>query len=339
MSKTAAIALSGGVDSAAAALLLKSRGFRVIGVTALLSGHEDACAARRAAEEAGIEHRVFRLEKEFRRRVIDDFLAEYAGGRTPNPCVRCNLYIKFGLLRTLALSLGADYFATGHYAKIDNGRLKKAADPGKDQSYFLYRLTPAALKNTLFPLGGHTKEAVRRLVSAAGLSVPAGKESQDVCFVPDGDYRSFLLSVPGFSCVPGEFVDTAGRVLGRHKGVPFYTVGQRQGLGISAGRPLYVKKLDARRNRVVLAGRQEIPASAFIVDRLSFTRAPLKKKIVLNVKIRYNHTEQPAEITPSGNTLKIVFRLPQFAVTPGQSAVIYRGDTVVGGGIIRKVLD
>ncbi|MDD3233647.1 MAG: tRNA 2-thiouridine(34) synthase MnmA [Candidatus Omnitrophota bacterium] len=339
MSKTAAVALSGGVDSAAAALLLKSRGFRVIGVTAFLSGNEDICAARRAAAEIGIEHRVFRLEKEFERKVIDNFRAEYAKGRTPNPCVRCNRYIKFGLLRARALSLGPDYFATGHYAKIENGRLKKAADSGKDQSYFLYSLAPESLKNTLFPLGGYTKEEVRRFVSAAGLNVSSGKESQDVCFVPGGDYRSFLASVPGFGCLPGEFVDTGGKVLGRHKGVPFYTVGQRQGLGISSGRPLYVREVDARRNRVVLGGRQEVLAAAFIVYNPSFPGGPLKKKVVLNVKIRYNHTEQPAEITPSGNTLKIVFRFPQFAVTPGQSAVIYRGDVVVGGGIIRKVLD
>lgn len=319
---------------------MMSRGYRVIGVTALLSGHEDIAAARQAAGELGIEHKVFDLQKEFRRRVIDHFRGEYAAGRTPNPCVRCNRYIKFGLLRAGALALGADHFATGHYAIIDNRRLKKAADAGKDQSYFLYRLSPEELKNTLFPIGDYTKEEVRSIAASAGLDVSAGKESQDICFIPGGDYRSFLAAWPEFSgYAPGEFVDTKGAVLGRHKGVPFYTVGQRQGLGISSGRPLYVKKVDARRSRIVLGDRQEAASAAFTAGEVNFTSAPLKKKVVLNVKIRYNHKEQPAEITPSGDELKIIFRLPQFAVTPGQSAVIYRGDTVVGGGIIRKVLD
>jgi len=355
MKKRVMVAMSGGVDSSVAAGLLKEQGYEVIGLTMCFNlaeskGKKPSCCglegvedARRVAQKLGIRHYVMNLDKDFSREVIQDFLREYRCGRTPNPCVRCNQFIKFGILLKKALNLGAQFLATGHYARIVRSSrgylLKKAKDLKKDQSYFLYRLDQQQLKHIIFPLGNLTKPRVREIAADLGLSVAKKEDSQEICFLPEGKYGELVKArIPG-SIKPGDLVDKEGNILGAHRGIPFYTIGQRQGLGIAKGYPLYVTQINARKNRIIVGSRQDACESGFLVKEPHFLSKPIKKNVEIKVRIRYNHKESPATISPIKGKLKVSFRKPQFAITPGQSAVFYDRDTVLGGGIIERVPD
>lgn len=354
MNERVVVAMSGGVDSSTAAAILKEKGFEVIGITMCfnlpdssskrpsccgLQGIEDA---RRVAHKIGIKHYVLNMQKFLEEAVIKDFCLEYQNGRTPNPCIRCNQYVKFTSLLKKALSLDAKFLATGHYARITKSEvycLKKAKDLKKDQSYFLYRLNQEQLKHILFPLGLLTKDKVRVMAERLGLPVAGKKDSQEICFLPDNDYRNFLRNKFGNIIKKGPILDAKGNVLGQHKGVAYYTLGQRQGLGVAKGYPVYITKIDPVNNSITVGTREEASSREFLVKEASFIKEKIKKKIALKVKIRYNHKEAPAKITPEGKSFKVSFRQPQFAITPGQSAVFYDKDKVVGGGIIDKALD
>jgi tRNA-uridine 2-sulfurtransferase len=350
------VAMSGGVDSSVAAALLKEQGFAVTGLTmcfnlAEKTGKKPSCCgstgiedARRVCQKLKIRHYLINLHKDFNREVIQDFYREYRSGRTPNPCIRCNQFIKFGILLKKAINLGAQFLATGHYARIVKSKqgylLKKAADLKKDQSYFLYRLSQEQLKHIIFPLGNLTKPKVRQFAFDFGLKVAEKQDSQEICFLPDGKYGD-LIKAQGPDCVkPGKLVDKHGNILGLHQGVPFYTIGQRQGLGIAKGYPLYVTQINAKNNRITLGLRQDACKSEFLLSDLHFLTKPFKKKIEIKVRIRYNHKEAQAVVfPPSQHKQRIIFKEPQFAITPGQSAVFYDRDIVLGGGIIQKVID
>lgn len=362
--KRVVVAMSGGVDSSVAAALLKEQGYEVIGLTMCfsavsgpdfggnslkeetkkpsccgLTGIEDA---RRVSQMLGIRHYVLNLNKDFHQEVIKNFYQEYLSGRTPNPCVRCNQFIKFGILLKKAINLGAEFLATGHYARIVKSSqgflLKKAKDLKKDQSYFLYRLTQTQLKQVIFPLGNFTKLKIRQLARDFGLKVAEKQDSQEICFLPDDKYGDFVKANSKGLVRPGDFVDKFGNILGLHRGIVFYTIGQRHGLRISAANPLYVTEISARDNRISLGQRCEVNKSEFIVKDSHFLNKPFKKKIVIRVRIRYNHPEAQAVVYLEKEKLRIIFKQPQFALTPGQSAVFYNQDTVLGGGIIQKVI-
>lgn len=353
--KRVVVAMSGGVDSSVAAALLKKQGYEVVGMTMCFNlpdktAKKPACCglegiedARRVAHQLGIKHYVVSMQKSLEEYVIKDFVDAYARGFTPNPCVRCNRYLKFGVLLKKALALDADFLATGHYARVvrtKTGRflLKKGYDPRKDQSYFLYRLDQEQLKRVLFPLGNYTKAQVRVLAEKFALPVADKPGSQEICFLPGDDYRAFLAQRLKKNIASGDIVDTSGNILGLHRGIAYYTIGQRQGLGLAKGYPIYVVDIDAKTNRIVVGTREEAAKTGLLVKEPHFIMRPPKKKIAAKVKIRYNHRAAAAQIIPFGRTTKIQFKKAQFAVTPGQSAVIYDGDTVLGGGIIEKVL-
>ena len=360
----ALVAMSGGVDSSVAALLTKSAGYEVTGCTMKLwSGEEtgetgaegtgelsgggktcctldDAEDARSVARRLGFPFYVFNCRDAFREKVILPFVESYEAGRTPNPCIECNRHLKFGHLYRRAAELGCDKIVTGHYARIEEreGRffLKKAADETKDQSYVLYCLTEEQLSHTLFPLGGITKQEVRELAEKHALVTAHKQESQDICFVPDGDYAAVIRRIGGKNCPPGNFTDMQGKVLGTHKGIIHYTLGQRRGLGISAAEPLYVVKIDPVSNTVVLGRNEDLFSRELDVPAFHWITGEVPAgEVRCSVKVRYRHKEQPAvlRITEEGRA-HIVFDEPQRAVTPGQSAVAYAGDTVLGGGII-----
>ena len=334
-----AVALSGGVDSTAAAILLREMGHAVFGVTMRVTADPKEEAAAVAAA-LGIEHHIIDLRSEFQEAVIKPFVAAYLSGRTPNPCVICNPRVKFGLLLQRALALGAEFFATGHYARVwqdpSTGRylLARGLDPKKDQSYFLYALTQEQLRRLLFPLGTKTKEQTRALVRAYGLRV-APQESQEICFIPGNDYRAFLLQTAG-PPRPGPILDLKGKVIGEHRGLPYYTVGQRRGLGIAAGYPLYVIAVDPVRNALVVGPEKFLyrdECSATDVNFIPF--AGLTESLRVTVKVRHGAQEKPGVIVPTGDELvQVRFEVPERAVTPGQAAVFYQGELVVGGGTI-----
>jgi len=349
------VAMSGGVDSSVAAALLKKQGYEVVGITMCFNlsdssrknpiccsqqGIEDA---RRVAHKLGIKHYTLNLQRDLEKWVIKDFCREYLQGKTPNPCVRCNQYIKFGVLLKKALALGAKYLATGHYARVaetkDGFQLKKGKDLFKDQSYFLYRLTQGQLKHVLFPLGNYTKTQVRNLARKFNLAVADKLASQEICFLPENDYRAFLKTKIKKELKPGLIVDKHNVILGQHKGIAFYTIGQREGLGIARGYPVYITEINPRDNRITVGTKEDACQSEFLVDKPHFILKPIKKKVAAGVKIRYNHKEARAQVIPTRGKIKVRFIKPQFAVTPGQSAVFYDRDTVLGGGTIRKALD
>jgi tRNA-specific 2-thiouridylase len=335
------IALSGGVDSAVAALLLKEQGFVCEGAVMRLFEGGDVSAAQAAAASLGIGLRVFDCKKEFAALVIGPFIEAYRAGRTPNPCLICNRKIKFGLFLQKAGEFGFGRIATGHYARIerDGGRylLKKSADSQKDQSYVLYSLTQEQLAAASFPLGGLAKEEVRELARDAELAAGSAGESMDICFIPDGDYAGYIERLINTPFPAGPFTDIEGNILGAHRGIARYTVGQRRGLGLAHTEPLYVKEIRADDNTVVVGTEAllysksltAVSCNLIASERLD---APLRAK----VKIRYRHTEQAATVIQAdADTLLIDFDEPQRAVTPGQAAVIYDGDVVIGGGVIQ----
>lgn len=349
------VAMSGGVDSAVTALLCLQAGYDAGGCTMKLyrppadqtagrvcGSDKDVDDARTVCEHLGISHTVLDFGAEFDQSVIADFISEYRSCRTPNPCIVCNRCLKFGALLDAALQAGYDKIATGHYARIEqaeNGRylLKKAADPTKDQTYFLWQLTQHQLSHTLFPLGSMTKAEARAIAEQHGLCNAHKSDSQDICFVPDGDYAAFISKKTGAIYPRGNFVDEDGRVLGQHAGIIHYTIGQRKGLGIALGEPMYVKSKNAADNTVVLCRNDALFSQTLDLDRINLIALDaLDAPIRAEVKIRYAHTPAPATVTQtSKGTLHVEFDVPQRAIAPGQSAVIYDGDTVIGGGIIQ----
>ncbi|PIP19370.1 MAG: tRNA 2-thiouridine(34) synthase MnmA, partial [Candidatus Omnitrophica bacterium CG23_combo_of_CG06-09_8_20_14_all_41_10] len=337
-----------------AAALLKNKGYEVIGITMCFNTPQTkrkkpgCCSvegiddARRVAHKLGIRHYVLNMQKFLEEYVIRDFCSQYLLGRTPNPCILCNQYLKFGELLKKAFALDAQFLATGHYAKIAKTKgifwLKKARDSNKDQSYFLYRLNQAQLKHIIFPLGQYTKREVRGLARSFALPVAEKIASQEICFLPQDNYREFLKKRLGTEIKPGLVIDQEGNIQGAHKGIAYYTIGQREGLGIAKGWPAYITEIDYKNNQITIGRKDDAYASEFLVKDLYFVHQPIKNKVVLNVKIRYNHQKEAAELIPTANKIKIKFKEPQFAVTPGQAAVFYDYNKVVGGGTIDTVL-
>jgi len=348
--KSALVAMSGGVDSSVAALLLCEAGYSVTGATMHLGiptvGDGRRCCirdatddARRVCDRLQIPHRVIDLAGDMQKEVIDRFVREYRRGRTPNPCIDCNHHLKFGRLLQTARSGGFDFLATGHYAKIekteDRVRLMKARDRTKDQTYFLYSIRREDLPAILFPLADRSKDEVRALARRAGLPVAERAESQDICFVPRKGYRNFIRELAGPS-EPGRIVDVQGRERGRHGGIAFFTVGQRSGLGISAPNPLYVVSVDAESNRVVVGEKKDLLASGLLASEVNLHVERLPPRA--EAKIRYRKKASACRIVLKGDVLRIDFEEPQESITPGQAVVLYRGDEVLGGGVIEQAI-
>ncbi len=352
--KKALIAMSGGVDSAVAAYVMKNNGYECIGATMNLFDNEvagvskeksccsldDTQDAKSVARRIGIDHFVFNFKEDFKREVIDRFIASYESGATPNPCIDCNRYLKFEKLYKRAQEMECDCVATGHYAVIEKSGegyfLKKAADPEKDQSYVLYSIPREQLAHTVFPLGNLKKSEVRAIAEENGFTNAKKRDSQDICFVPDGDYASVIKLHTGKEYPCGNFVDRQGNVLGEHKGIIKYTVGQRKGLGLALPEPLYVCEKCLDTNEVILGKNEELFSCHLDIEDtnwLAFDNPP--EHFRASVKIRYRQSEQPATVTVTGEkTAHIEFDMPQRAITRGQAAVIYDGDTVIGGGTI-----
>ncbi|MEG2396740.1 MAG: tRNA 2-thiouridine(34) synthase MnmA [Oscillospiraceae bacterium] len=354
MNKKVMVAMSGGVDSSVTALLMKNAGYDIVGATMKLFSREDikisddkSCCnekdiedAKKVANSLGAEHYVFNLSDDFKKEVIDRFILAYQNGFTPNPCVDCNRYMKFLRLMEKAVEMNMDYIATGHYARIEKQGeryiLKKALDESKDQSYVLYSLNQNQLKMAKFPLGSLTKSEVREIATENGFSNANKHDSQDICFVPNGDYFDFIEKYTGKTYKEGNFVDLAGNVLGRHKGIIRYTTGQRRGLGLALPASMYVIKKDVEKNTVILGFNEDLFAKEVNVKDVNFSAIDrIDGSMKLSAKIRYNQKEQPATVYQTDeNHIKIIFEEPQRAITKGQAAVLYDGDIVVGGGTI-----
>ncbi len=334
------VALSGGVDSSVAAHLLKEQGYECIGATMqLLDGAETQIAdAKAVADRIGIPFYAFDMRKEFREMVIDEFIRSYENGDTPNPCVVCNKQLKFGLLLEKARELGCDFIATGHYAKVETSSgqfvLKKAETLEKDQSYFLYSLSQDVLSRVLFPLGAYSKAQIREIAEGLNLVTAKKKDSQDICFVPDGDYIKVIEDYTKKTYPKGNFIDVNGTVLGQHQGIIRYTTGQRKGLGIALGKPMYVGSKNIATNEVTLCSDEELYSKHVSARDFNWITKPDADTFRCNARIRYRHVEQPATVKVLIDTVEIEFDEPQRAATSGQSVVLYDGDIVLGGGII-----
>lgn len=349
--------MSGGVDSSVCAYILKEKGYDVIGLTMLTGYEEDndpikkrsGCSssdiisdAKHVSDEIGIPHYVVNLNDRFYDKVINYFIKEYMSGKTPNPCIECNRYLKFDSLLEKAFELDAYYFATGHYAQVEfspkYGRyiIRKSKDHTKDQSYVLYNLAQSQLKHLILPLGDISKSEIRNIAQKAGLSIADKPDSQEICFI-DTDYKDFLQKKVAKAIKPGPFVDKYGNILGQHKGIPFYTIGQRRGLGISAGKPLYVIEIDAKKNLIIVGEERDLYKRKLYAEQINWVAIEkLKDKMKVFAKIRYNFKEKPAEIISINNSVEVIFKEPQKAITSGQSVVFYDGDVVIGGGKIKK---
>ena len=349
MKKKVIVGMSGGVDSSVAALLLKEQGYDVTGVTLHMwdSDSNGACGSESPAEDAkkvaeylGIPHYVLDFKEEFKKNVIEYFVREYKRGCTPNPCIACNRFIKWEALLHRALFLGAQYIATGHYGNIsyDNGRyaITRSASAYKDQSYVLYMLTQEELGSTLFPLSSYEKSEIREIAMKKGLPVATKKESQDICFIPDHDYAGFIEHYTGIKSEPGNFVDTSGRILGRHRGIIHYTLGQRKGLGIALGRPAFVVAIRPEQNEVVLGEETDLMTSQVLVSDINYMAIPeLSGSLEVYGKLRYSQRAVPCTITAVENgMIRANFETSMRAPTPGQAAVFYTGDRVACGGKI-----
>jgi len=343
------VGMSGGVDSSVATALLKEQGYEVVGMTIRVKpaddSNDDIRVAQSVADKLGIAHHTVDCRDLFVRKVVDHFCSEYSRGRTPNPCVRCNEYVKFDALLKKALEMDAEFVATGHYARIErlgkSGRyqLKKGSDGGKDQSYFLYFLRQDIMGRILLPLGKMKKEDVRKIARSLGLASADREESHDVCFVAKGDYRGFVGARMPRASEPGPILDRQGNELGRHRGILSYTVGQRKGMGVSAKEPLYVTGIDAGRNAIIVGPKADVYGDELITSALNWTDFDaLEQPIEVKAKIRYRHREGDALVTPiSSGEVNVKFAQPQMAITPGQSVVFYKGYVVVGGGTIERV--
>lgn len=363
--ETVVVGMSGGVDSSVAAWLLKQQGYNVIGVTmqiwqseeqAVMEDNGGCCGlsavddARRVADSIGIPHYVMNFREPFKEKVIDYFTSSYLAGRTPNPCIACNRHIKWGELLAHSLQIGADKIATGHYAKVahlKNGRyaLHTSVTAAKDQTYALFELTQDQLSRTLMPVGEYSKDQIRQIAEEAGLPVAHKPDSQEICFIPDHDYAKYICETTGAKDVPGNFVDTKGHVLGQHRGIIHYTVGQRKGLGLAFGHPMYVVAVRPQTNEVVLGTNDEVYSRALRAHHLNFMGLPtFEEGLRVIAKIRYSHAGAPATIHMlDTDTLECTFDEPVRAVTPGQALVLYAPEkqegktgpgTVLGGGII-----
>ncbi len=351
------VAMSGGVDSSVAAYLLKAQGYDCVGVTmrlfdnALLGlenestccGVDDVQDAASVCARLDIPHVALDLSSRFRTRVIDKFVSEYSRGNTPNPCIDCNRFMKFTCLLDYAGEAGCDFIATGHYVRrVDTDRgpeLHKARDPAKDQSYVLAQLTPSQLKRSLFPLGELKKEEVRAIAEREGFINARKKESQDICFVPEGDYLGFMERYTGKQSVPGDLIDDAGHVLGRHRGAAGYTVGQRRGLGIAAERPLYVKSKDMERNTVTVCFEEGLYSRSCLVSDFNWITKPDTLPVKCSARTRYRQPERECVAESVENSVRLIFASPQRAIATGQAAVLYDGDKVLGGGTINAVYE
>lgn len=348
--------MSGGVDSSVAALLLQQQGYDVIGVTMKLysldqaelpSYYRGCCTvddvedARRVCQRLGVPHYVFNVQREFQSFVIDYFCSEYQKGRTPHPCIACNDKIKFSFLAHRASVLKADYVATGHYARIEDGPeglvLKKGMDVGKDQSYVLYGMGQQELAHTLMPVGAYSKDDIRQMALEANFPNAQKPDSQDICFIPLGDYKVFLKE--RVTPTPGDIVDLDGQVVGQHQGLEFFTIGQRRGLGIASGEPRYVVRLEPETNRVVVGPESALYREKFWASRVNYVSGAVPTgPVEVGVKIRYKFEEARAVLQPAQDGVFITFDKPQRSITPGQAAVFYQGDIVLGGGVIERDL-
>ena len=351
-----AVAMSGGLDSTYAAIKLKEQGYDIFGITLQMFCHqhptnepdkvEQFQEVEALCKKIGIPHVLIRAEEFFESTIIQNFCDEYMTGRTPNPCVLCNKEIKFGLLLEEALARGATNVATGHYASIEFDKetkhynLKQGRDNKKDQSYFLWRLNQYQLEHTLFPLAKESKEEIKKKVKQYGLNFEDKPESQEICFVPNDDYKAFLKSRFTGDIQPGDIVDVGGNVVGVHKGFPFYTIGQRKGLGISAPHPLYVLDIRTQTNEIVVGERDKLFHKGLIARECNWIKFEnLKESMKAKAKVRFNTTEKDCTIFPIEDGIKVLFDTPQLSITPGQSVVCYNGEYVLGGGIIEHAIE